>query len=138
MVYTNKFVAVALVATTMLFLVVMIAEAQQVKDPKCILVGLPREIIGICYSTSNSTPSEECCKDLKSASDTQVTCLCDMIMTITMNPSNNITRAHYDQVHLACGVVDKFACKGKAANGGSTNKIAASMGLFGLVASLFF
>ncbi|KAL1201685.1 Non-specific lipid transfer protein GPI-anchored 33 [Cardamine amara subsp. amara] len=140
MVYTNKVVAAASVATMMLFLVVMITEAQPIPpmpklDPVCAFANLP-DIIQICYLTLNLIPSEECCNDLKSANNMQVTCLCDNFIA---HPSNaNITRARYDQVHLACGVVDKFACKGGDANGGSTNKIAASMGLFGLVASLFF
>lgn len=108
MAYTNKVVA------AVMFLVVMIAEAQQMPpmpklDPVCAFANLP-DIVQICYLTLDLVPSDECCKDLKSASNTQVTCLCDNFIA---HPSNaNLTRARYDQVHLACGVLDKFACKG--------------------------
>ncbi|CAH2078239.1 unnamed protein product [Thlaspi arvense] len=144
MAYTIKVPAMAAVATTILFLAVMIApqwtEAKKPKtveklDPVCSL-AIP-EIVKHCYATVSLVPSEECCNDLKTASKTEVDCLCENFVA---NPSNgNITRALYDQINTACGVLDKLACNGKPgdANGGATNKIAASVGLFGLVASLF-
>ncbi|KAG7546550.1 Bifunctional inhibitor/plant lipid transfer protein/seed storage helical domain [Arabidopsis suecica] len=139
MAYTNKVTTAAAVATMMLFLAVTIVKAQTMPpmpklNPVCALADLPN-IVQLCYFNLDLVPSEECCNDLKSSSNIQVNCLCDNFIA---HPSNgNITRARYDLVNSACGVADKFACKG-GASGGSTNKIAVSMGLFGLVASLFF
>ncbi|XP_010448865.1 PREDICTED: uncharacterized protein LOC104731244 [Camelina sativa] len=140
MAYTNKVKAAAAVATVVLFLAVTIADAQSMPpmpklNPVCALADLPH-IIELCYFNLDLKPSEECCTDLKSAGSTQVTCLCDNFLA---HPSNaSVTQARYDLVHEACGVFEKYACKGGDANGGSTNMIAASMGLFGLVASFFF
>lgn len=117
MAYTNKVPVAAAVATAVLFLAVTIApqwtEAKRTKttqnaEPVCALV-IP-EIVQNCYLTTSLLPSEECCKDLKTASKTEVTCLCENVIA---NPSNsNLTRALYDQVNIACGVLDKFACNG--------------------------
>ncbi|VVB12044.1 unnamed protein product [Arabis nemorensis] len=165
MAYTNKVPVAAMVATTVLFLAVTMApqwtEAQPEPnfDPVCLSV-IP-DIVEICYTKFNLVPSEECCKTLKSASNSQVTCVCDHFIA---HPSTtNLTRSHYDEINTACGAIDKFACKGGGTNGGgsnngggtnggstnggitkggtnggATNKIAATMSLFGLVASLFF
>ncbi|ESQ55091.1 hypothetical protein EUTSA_v10026519mg [Eutrema salsugineum] len=140
MAYTNKVPAASAVATVVLFLAVMIAprwtEAQTMPklDPVCAVVI--SDIVKICYLSGDLKPSEECCKDLESASNFQVTCLCDNVIS---HPSNTtLTQALFDVVHTTCGVQEKFTCKGGDGNGGATNKIAASMGLFGLVASLFF
>ncbi|ANM66157.1 Bifunctional inhibitor/plant lipid transfer protein/seed storage helical domain superfamily [Arabidopsis suecica] len=140
MAYTNKVTISAAVATMMLFLAVTIVDAQSMPpmpkfNPVCALADLPN-IVQLCYFNLDLTPSEECCNDLKSSSTIQVNCLCDNFIA---HPSNgNISQARYDLVNSACGVADKFACKGGDASGGSTNKIAASMVLLGLVASLFF
>ncbi|CAA7060089.1 unnamed protein product [Microthlaspi erraticum] len=135
MAYTNKIPAA--VAIAVLFLAVTIAprwtEAQSFSklNPVCALI-VP-EISQLCYLTGSVIPSEDCCKSLKSASSMQVDCLCDNFIA---HPSNaTLTRALFDAVHSACGVQDKFACKD--ASGGAMNKFAASMGLFGFVASLF-
>ncbi|CAN8274192.1 unnamed protein product [Cochlearia groenlandica] len=134
MAYTNK---ISAIATTMLFLAVLVgprwSEAQTMPtlNPLCILVT---DIVQNCYFSGDLTPSEECCNGLKSATKIQVNCICDNIVE---NPSqNNLTQALFEIVHNTCGVADKFACKDS--NGGATNKIAASMGLFGLLASLLF
>ncbi|KAF8092476.1 hypothetical protein N665_0413s0019 [Sinapis alba] len=135
MAYTNK-----ISATVMLFLAVMMApgwtEAQTMPklDPVCAL--LVTDTITKCYLAGSLTPSEECCSDLKSATDKQVTCLCDNFIG-RPSSNNNVTQALFDVVHTTCGVADKFTCKGSS-NGGAMNKISASIGLLGLAASLFF
>lgn len=115
MAYTNKVTAAAAVATVVLFLAVTIVDAQSSMppmpklNPVCAVLNLPT-IVQACYFTLDVVPSEECCNDLKSATSMQVTCLCDNFIA---HPSNgSLTRARYDLVHQACGVVDKFACKG--------------------------
>ncbi|CAH2078238.1 unnamed protein product [Thlaspi arvense] len=121
MAYTNKVSA----ATTVLFLAVMIAprwtEAQSMPklDPVCTL--LISDIVQICYLSGNLVPSEECCTDLKSASNKQVTCLCDNLIA---HPSNtNLTHALFEVVHTTCGVSDKFTCKDNQM--AYTNKVSA-------------
>ncbi|VVB12045.1 unnamed protein product [Arabis nemorensis] len=145
MAYTNKVSAAAAVTTAVLFLMLTISprwtQAQQLPsmpkiNPVCAFMDVPKTV-QLCYLSGNVVPSEECCNDLKSASTTKVTCLCDNFITLPSN--SNFTGALFNIVHATCGVADKMACKGSGgANGGATNKIAASMGLFGLVASLFF
>nr|VDC99790.1 unnamed protein product [Brassica oleracea] len=172
MIYINK--VPAAVAIALLFLVVVIAprwtKAQPLPpfppmsplpplppmsplppmpkvDPVCTTAIL--DIVQNCYSTA--VPSEECCNGLKSASKTQVTCLCDNFIAHPV--FSNLTRPYYDQVSNACGVLDKYACngtgeeggdskggdpKGGDGNAGAINKIAGSMGLFGLITCLFF
>ncbi|CAN7032069.1 unnamed protein product [Brassica rapa subsp. trilocularis] len=120
-------------------------------DPVCTTAIL--DIVQNCYSTLSAVPSEECCNGLKSASKTQVTCLCDNFIAHPV--FSNLTRPYYDQVSNACGVLDKYACngtggdskggdskggdpKGGDGNAGAINKIAGSMGLFGLITCLFF
>lgn len=117
MAYTIKVPSAAAVAIAVLFVAVMSSshwiEAKKQKtvekvDPVCSL-AIP-EIVKHCYATMSLVPSEECCKDLKTASKTEVTCLCEKFFA---NPSNgNLTRPLYDQVNNACGVLDKFACNG--------------------------
>ncbi|KAL0873560.1 hypothetical protein Bca101_023265 [Brassica carinata] len=139
MAYTNKIPAAAAVATAMLFLAVTIAprwtEAQTMPklDPVCAL--LVTDTITKCYLSGSLKPSEECCSDLKSATDRQVTCLCDNFIAHPSN--NNVTQALLEVYHHDCGVADKFACKGSS-NGGAAKKISALFGLLGLAASLFF
>ncbi|KAJ4912905.1 Bifunctional inhibitor/lipid-transfer protein/seed storage 2S albumin superfamily protein [Raphanus sativus] len=139
MAYTNKISAAAAVATAMLFLAVMIAprwtEAQTMPklDPVCAL--LITDTLTKCYLSGNLTPSDDCCSALKSATDRQVTCLCDDF--IAHSSDNNVTQALLEVYHNDCGVADKFACKGNS-NGGAMKKISASIGLLGLAASLFF
>ncbi|KAJ0239536.1 Non-specific lipid transfer protein GPI-anchored 33 [Hirschfeldia incana] len=140
MTYTNKIpAAAAAVATAMLFLAVMMApqwtEAQTMPklDPVCAV--LITDTMTKCYLSGNVKPSDECCSSLKSATDRQVTCLCDNFIS---HPSNSsVTQALLEVYHNDCGVADKFACKGSS-NGGAMNKISASIGLLGLAASLFF
>ncbi|CAH8325880.1 unnamed protein product [Eruca vesicaria subsp. sativa] len=112
-------------------------------DPTCITEV--SDILQNCYSTFSLTPSDICCKNLKSASAKQVTCVCDNFIAHPF--SSNLTRPFYNQINTGCGVVDKYACNGTSEggdpkggddNGGAMNKIAGSMGLFGLVTSLFF
>ncbi|KAF8095965.1 hypothetical protein N665_0320s0087 [Sinapis alba] len=117
-------------------------------DPVCTVAVT--EILQNCYSTLSALPSDECCKSLKSASATQVTCLCDNFIAHPVY--SNWTRPYYNQINTGCGVLDKYACngtsgggdtkggdgKGGDGNAGAMNKIAGSMGLFGLVTSLFF
>ncbi|KAG2318524.1 hypothetical protein Bca52824_011737 [Brassica carinata] len=117
-------------------------------DPVC-TVAIP-DIVQNCYSTFSAVPSEECCNGLKSASKTQVTCLCDNFIAHPVY--SNLTRPYYNQINTACDVLDKYACngtseggdpkggdgKGGDGNAGAKNRIAVSMGLFGLVTSLFF
>ncbi|CAH8275695.1 unnamed protein product, partial [Arabidopsis lyrata] len=38
------------------------------------------EIVQNCYATMSALPSEKCCKDLKTASKTEVTCLCNNVI----------------------------------------------------------
>ncbi|CAH8315329.1 unnamed protein product [Eruca vesicaria subsp. sativa] len=136
MAYTTKNPAAAAVVTAVLVLAVMMAprwtEAQLDAAVCTVLIA---DITTECYLTGTVTPSAECCSDLKSATDRQVTCLCDNVIA---HPSaNNVTQAVLELYHNECGVADKFACKGKP-SGGATNKISASVGLLGLAASLFF
>lgn len=77
-------------------------------DPVCTTAIL--DIVQNCYSTLSAVPSEECCNGLKSASKTQVTCLCDNFIAHPV--FSNLTRPYYDQVSNACGVLDKYACNG--------------------------
>ncbi|EOA17923.1 hypothetical protein CARUB_v10006332mg [Capsella rubella] len=114
MAHTNKVRAAAAVATVVLFLAVTMAEAQSMPpmpklNPVCALANLP-DIIQLCYVNFDLKPSEKCCDDLKSASSTQVTCLCDNFLARSSNTS--VTQARYDIVHQSCGVFEKFACKG--------------------------
>ncbi|CAD5328738.1 unnamed protein product [Arabidopsis thaliana] len=68
----------------------------------------PLSIPGIvqnCYATLNAFPSKECCKDLKTASKREVTCLCNNVIA---HPDPLYTNTN--QVNKACGVLDKYAC----------------------------
>ncbi|XP_010445202.1 PREDICTED: uncharacterized protein LOC104727830 [Camelina sativa] len=138
MAYTNM---MAVAVTAVLFLAVTIAPqwTEAKKPPKTTDTSatvcpfaIP-EIVQNCYATMSVLPSEECCKDLRTASKTEVTCLCDNIIVHPNPLYANITKVYFNQVSIACGVLDKYACNGGDANGGVTNKIAASMALFGLV-----
>ncbi|CAA7060090.1 unnamed protein product [Microthlaspi erraticum] len=140
MAYLNKAKGLAVAVTTVLFLAVAIApqwtSAQPPPMPEfdsICAISIP-EIVKHCYATISAVPSEECCKDLKTASKREVTCLCDNFFTHPIY--SNITKVYFSQVNTACGVLDKYACNG--ANGGAMNKITTSVALFGLVASLFF
>ncbi|KFK28827.1 hypothetical protein AALP_AA7G054300 [Arabis alpina] len=144
MAYTNKFPAAAVVVTVVLFLMLTIAprgtEAQQLPsmskiNPLCVFAKIPTTV-QLCYLTGNLAPSDECCDDLKSKSKPEVNCLCDNFIVLPAN--SNFTGTLFDIVHTKCGVADKYACTGRGANGGATNKFAASMGLFGLVANFLF
>ncbi|CAL9226469.1 unnamed protein product [Arabidopsis halleri] len=147
MAYTN---IMAVAVTTVLFLAVVIApQWTEAKKPprqtdtsdtdrtsgtdRTVCPFSVPEIVQNCYATMSALPSEKCCKDLKTASKTEVTCLCNNVIA---HPNPLYTNTN--QVNRACGVLDKYACDVGNANGGATKKIAASMCIFGLVASLFF
>lgn len=120
MAYTNKVTEVAVAVTAVLFLAVAIApqwtEAQPMPevDPIC-AVAIP-EIVKHCYSTMSVLPSEECCKDLKTASKREVTCLCDNFIAHPHPLFANITKVYFNQVNTNCSVVDKYACNGTYKN----------------------
>ncbi|CAL9226472.1 unnamed protein product [Arabidopsis halleri] len=129
--------------------------------PECATV-MP-DLLEKCFATGSVTPTEDCCTDLKSATSTQVTCLCDNYIA---NPAvANITGPYSNAITTKCGVFDKFSCDGTSkggeekkggsssnttsssngkgngtsqGNGATTNKVAALMAMFGLVASLVF
>lgn len=77
-------------------------------DPVCTVAV--SDILQNCYSTLSALPSDECCKSLKSASATQVTCLCDNYIAHPVY--SNWTRPYYNQISTGCGVLDKYACNG--------------------------
>ncbi|CAH8275693.1 unnamed protein product [Arabidopsis lyrata] len=141
--------------------------------PECATV-MP-DLLEKCFATGSVTPTEDCCTDLKSATSTQVTCLCDnqgrtqdILLPGSATGDNyianpavaNITGPYSKAITTKCGVFDKFSCDGTSkggeekkggssssngkgngtsqGNGGTTNKVAALMAMFGLVASLVF
>ncbi|VVB12041.1 unnamed protein product [Arabis nemorensis] len=95
MAYNNKVTEAEIAVTVVLFLAVAIApqwtEAQPMPemDPIC-AVAIP-EIVKHCYAKISVLPTEECCKDLKTASKREVTCLCDNLIANPQPLFANIT-----------------------------------------------
>ncbi|EOA19164.1 hypothetical protein CARUB_v10007841mg [Capsella rubella] len=163
MAYTNQVSAFAAVLFIAVAIAPLLAEPQSSMfpnmTPECATV-MP-DLLEKCFGTVRVTPTEECCNDLKTATTTQVTCLCDNYIA---NPKIvNITGPYSAGITTKCGVFDKYSCDGTSkggetgssssnssstsngkdnskseVNGGATNKVAASMAVFGLIASLVF
>ncbi|XP_024005909.1 uncharacterized protein LOC18028326 isoform X2 [Eutrema salsugineum] len=157
MAYINKVSVVA----TVLFLAVAIAPGlAEPLSPMFPTMNLTcatvmPDLLEKCFATVRETPTEECCNDLKSANKTQVTCLCDLYIA---NPAIvNITGPYSAKITNQCGVLDKYSCNGTSkgtsssnsssssngnspseGNKGRVNTVAASMAVFGFVASLIF
>jgi hypothetical protein len=157
MAYTNQISAVVFLAVA---IAPLLAEPQSTMfpemTPECATV-MP-DLLEKCFATGSVTPTEDCCTDLKSATSTQVTCLCDNYIA---NPAvSNITGPYSKAITTKCGVFDKYSCDGTSkggeekkggssssngkdngkseGNGGRANSVAASMAMFGLLASLVF
>ncbi|KAJ0247193.1 Non-specific lipid transfer protein GPI-anchored 28 [Hirschfeldia incana] len=128
-------------------------------DPVCASV-MP-DLLKKCFATVRETPTDDCCSDLKSATTTQVTCLCDNYIA---NPALvNITGPYSAGITTKCGVSNKYSCNSTSngggegssssnsssssngkdnstseGNGGRANTVASSIAVSGLVASLIF
>ncbi|CAA7060091.1 unnamed protein product [Microthlaspi erraticum] len=165
MAYINKVSAATAILFLAVAIAPLLAEPQPSMFPKMDLVcaTVMPDLLQKCFGTVRDTPTEDCCNDLKSANATQVTCLCDHYIA---NPALvNITGPYSAGITTKCGVFDKYSCDGKgeekteegssssnsssSINGKDTNKsegnggrransVAASMAVFGLVASLIF
>ncbi|CAH8325876.1 unnamed protein product [Eruca vesicaria subsp. sativa] len=158
MAYINKVSAVAAILFLAVTTVPLLAEPTFPKmDPECAPV-MP-DLLEKCFATVREMPTDDCCSDLKSATTTQVTCLCDNYIA---NPALvNITGPYSAGITTKCGVFDKYSCKSTSnggegsssnsssssnskdnntseGNGGRANTVAAAMAVFGLVASLIF
>ncbi|KFK28829.1 hypothetical protein AALP_AA7G054600 [Arabis alpina] len=163
MAYINKVSAVAAVFFLAVAIATRLTEAEPQIFPKMdpICATVMPDLLEKCFATVRVTPTDECCSDLKSATTTQVTCLCDNYIA---NPAMvNITGPYSAGITTACGVFDKYSCDGTTiggeekkeegsssnttstsngkhveGNAGRANTVAASMAVFGLVSSLFF
>uniref|UniRef100_A0A1J3D3F4 Bifunctional inhibitor/plant lipid transfer protein/seed storage helical domain-containing protein n=1 Tax=Noccaea caerulescens TaxID=107243 RepID=A0A1J3D3F4_NOCCA len=165
MAYITKVSVVAAVLFIAVAITPLLAEPQPSMFPKMDLVcaTVMPDLLQKCFGTVRDTPTEDCCKDLKSANTTQVTCLCDHYIA---NPALvNITGPYSAGITTKCGVFDKYSCDGTSnggeekkegsssnsssiinskdtnksgGNGGRANNVAASMAVVGLVASLLF
>lgn len=112
MAYINKVSAVAAVLFLAVAIAPRLAEAEPAMfpkmDPQCATV-MP-DLLEKCFATVRDTPTEDCCSDLKSATTTQVTCLCDNYIA---NPATvNITGPYSAGITAKCGVFDKYTCNG--------------------------
>ncbi|CAF2238186.1 non-specific lipid transfer protein GPI-anchored 28 [Brassica napus] len=163
MAYVNKVSAVAAILFFAVAVAPLLAEPQTPMFPKMdpVCASLIPNLLEKCFSTVRETPTDDCCSDLKSATTTQVTCLCDNYIA---NPAVvNFTGPYSAGITTKCGVFDKYSCNGSSngggegsssnsssssngkdnskseGSGGRANKVAASiMAVFGLVASLIF
>lgn len=109
MAYTNQILAVLFLAVA---IAPLLAEPQSPMfpsmTPECASV-MP-DLLQKCFATGSVTPTEDCCNDLKSATTTQVTCLCDNYIA---NPAVvNITGPYSAAITTKCGVFDKYSCDG--------------------------
>lgn len=112
MAYTYKVSAVSAVLFLAVAIAPRLAEPQPPMfptiDPVCATV-MP-DLLEKCFATVRVTPTEECCSDLKSATITQVNCLCDNYIA---NPALiNITGPYSAGITTKCGVFDKYSCDG--------------------------
>ncbi|CAN8274189.1 unnamed protein product [Cochlearia groenlandica] len=126
-------------------------------NPVC-ATAMP-DLLEKCFATVRETPTQDCCNDLKSATTTQVKCLCDNYIA---NPDYaSYTRPYAAGITSQCGVFDKYSCDGTTKekgsssnnnnsngkennstnkdNGGISNNVASSLfAVFGLLASVMF
>ncbi|KAL1201684.1 Non-specific lipid transfer protein GPI-anchored 28 [Cardamine amara subsp. amara] len=152
---SNKVLAVAAVLFLAVAITPLLAEPTSPMFPKMdpVCATVMPDLLEKCFATVRAIPTDDCCNDLKSATTTQVTCLCDNYIA---NPAIvNITGPYSAGITTKCGVFDKYSCDGTSkdgsssnststsngpseGNGGRANKVAASVGVFGFVATLFF
>lgn len=112
MAYSNKVSAVAVVLFIAVAIAPLLAEPQSPMFPKMdpVCARVMPDLLEKCFATASATPTEDCCSDLKSATTTQVTCLCDNYIA---NPAIvNITGPYSAGITTKCGVFDKYSCDG--------------------------
>ncbi|KAF2612041.1 hypothetical protein F2Q70_00013297 [Brassica cretica] len=110
MVYINKVSAVAAILFFAVAIAPLLAEPQTPTFPKMdpVCASVMPDLLEKCFATVRETPTDDCCSDLKTATTTQVTCLCDNYIA---NPSIvNITGPYSAGITTKCGVFDKYSC----------------------------
>ncbi|CAF1711223.1 unnamed protein product [Brassica oleracea var. botrytis] len=160
MAYINKVSAVAAILFFAVAIAPLLAEPQTPTFPKMdpVCASVMPDLLEKCFATVRETPTDDCCSDLKTATTTQVTCLCDNYIA---NPAIvNITGPYSAGITTKCGVFDKYSCNSTSngggegssgnsssssngknnstseGNGGRANTVSGSMAVFGLIASL--
>lgn len=110
MAYINKVSAVAAILFFAVAIAPLLAEPQTPTFPKMdpVCASVMPDLLEKCFATVRETPTDDCCSDLKTATTTQVTCLCDNYIA---NPAIvNITGPYSAGITTKCGVFDKYSC----------------------------